>query len=295
MRILFIGTVDFSYAALSLLLENKYDVVGLVTKRKSGFNSDFSDLQPLAEKYGVPVVFREQNNDDEIETFIESKHPDVIYCLGWSHLLPSRILRIPRYGVVGFHPAALPDNKGRHPIIWALFLGLKNTASTFFFMDEGADSGDIILQENIVIDEDDTAATLYEKIQKKGLEQLMVLTEELEVNKGRIPARKQDSDSGNTWRKRGKCDGRIDFRMSTRAILNLVRALTHPYVGAHIDFMESEIKVWKAVREECDSINIEPGKILYVENGEIVVKTYDGAIRILEHEFDIMPKKGEYL
>ena len=167
MRILFIGTVDFSYAALSLLLENKYDVVGLVTKRKSGFNSDFSDLQPLAEKYGVPVVFREQNNDDEIETFIESKHPDVIYCLGWSHLLPSRILRIPRYGVVGFHPAALPDNKGRHPIIWALFLGLKNTASTFFFMDEGADSGDIILQENIVIDEDDTAATLYEKIQKK--------------------------------------------------------------------------------------------------------------------------------
>ena len=72
-----------------------------------------------------------KDNEAEQISFITEKSPDVIYCFGWSHILSKKILKLPPYGVVGFHPAELPNNRGRHPIVWALFLGLKKTASTF--------------------------------------------------------------------------------------------------------------------------------------------------------------------
>lgn len=294
MKILFIGTVEFSYKALQSLLENEFMVVGLITKSVSKFNADFHDLTPLANQYDIPVLYRTKDNQEELITFIKEKTPDVIYCFGWSHILPSSILKLPPYGVVGFHPAALPYNRGRHPIIWALFLGLKQTASTFFIMDEGADTGDIISQETIEINDDD-AASLYKKISEKALQQIITFSNELEEAKGSIKRIPQDVNEGNSWRKRGKGDGKIDFRMSTDAIVNLVRSLTHPYVGAHIETKSEDVIVWKAEKETTSFNNFEPGKILEIEENEIIVKTYDGAVRIVDHEFKILPLKGTYL
>jgi len=294
MKILFIGTVEFSYRALSSLLENDYDVVGLITKKVSKYNADFYDLTPLAEQYDVPLIYRNKDNEAELISFITEKSPDVIYCFGWSHILPNNILKLPSYGVVGFHPAELPNNRGRHPIIWALFLGLKQTASTFFIMDEGADTGDIISQEIIKI-ENDNAATTYNKIIDAAIKQILVFSKELQNNKGDIPRIIQDKDEGNSWRKREKDDGEIDFRMSSQAIVNLVKSLTKPYVGAHIEFDAEDVVVWKAIEEQTIHYNFEPGKVLDVEGNEIIVKTYDGAIRILEHEFNKLPVKGDYL
>ena len=148
-KILFIGTVEFSYKALSTLIENKFEIVGVLSKKESNFNSDYYDLTPLAKDNNIPIIYRTKDNKEEIISFIKSLNPDIIYCFGWSHILTKSILSIPKYGVIGFHPAELPNNRGRHPIIWALVLGLKQTASTFFVMDEGADTGDIISQEKI--------------------------------------------------------------------------------------------------------------------------------------------------
>ena len=106
---------------------------------------------------------------------------------------------------------------------------------------------------------------------------------------------KQNNDLSNTWRKREKTDGQIDFRMSSRAIYNLVRALTKPYVGAHIHYNEEDISVWKVKIVENNQINIESGKVLDSNEKAILVKTYDGAIKILQHEFKELPKIGEYL
>ena len=242
MKILFIGTVRFSYSALSTLIEKNYNIVGLITKKVSKFNADFYDLTPLAENHNIPVIFRTEDNKADLISFINKKSPDVIYCFGWSHILSKRILNLPPYGVVGFHPTELPNNRGRHPIIWALFLGLKQTASTFFIMDEGADTGDIISQEIIKI-ENDNAATLYKKIIDVALKQILFFSKNLEVNKGNIHRVIQDKNHGNSWRKRGKDDGKIDFRMSSKAIVNLVNSLTKPYVGAHIELDLEDIVV----------------------------------------------------
>ena len=95
MKILFIGTVEFSYRALTSLLKNDYDIVGLITKRASVFNADFYDLTPIAEEFNVPVVYRTKDNEAELISFIAEKSPDVIYCFGWSHILPKNILNLP--------------------------------------------------------------------------------------------------------------------------------------------------------------------------------------------------------
>ncbi|MAW84567.1 MAG: formyl transferase [Crocinitomicaceae bacterium] len=294
MKILFIGTVKFSYIALDSLLKNNYNVVGLITKKTSKFNADFYDLTPIAEEYNIPVIYRTKENEAELISFITEKSPDVIYCFGWSYILPNRILNLPHYGVVGFHPAELPNNRGRHPIIWALFLGLKQTASTFFIMDEGADTGDIISQEIIKI-ENDNAATLYDKIIDVAIKQILVFSEQFQNNEGNIQRTIQDKNEGNSWRKRQKSDGKIDFRMSSKAIVNLVNSLAKPYVGAHIELDAEDVVVWKVKEELISYSNFEPGKILDIEGNEIIVKTYDSAIRIREHEFNKLPKKGDYL
>ena len=293
-KILFIGTVEFSYKALSTLIENKFEIVGILSKKESNFNSDYYDLTPLAEDNNIPILYRTKDNKDEIISFIKSLNPDIIYCFGWSHILTKNILSIPRYGVIGFHPAELPNNRGRHPIIWALFLGLKQTASTFFIMDEGADTGDIISQEKIKII-DDNAYTLYNKIISVALKQIVTFTIELETKDVFLNKIKQDKTQGNSWRKRTKMDGKIDFRMTSNAILNLVNALSSPYVGAHVEFQNQDVKIWKVRDEKSNISNFEPGKVLEIIGNDIIVKTYDGSIRILDHEFKITPTKGEYL
>ena len=294
-KILFIGTVEFSYRALSTLIENKFNIVGVLTKSESNFNSDYYDLTPLAKANNIPIFYRTKDNQDEIISFINSKNPDIIYCFGWSHILPKNILSIPKHGVIGFHPAELPNNRGRHPIIWALFLGLKQTASTFFIMDEGADTGDIISQEKIKIIEDN-AFSLYNKIINVALKQIVSFSLELETKGAFLDKIKQDKTEGNSWRKRTKNDGKIDFRMTSRAILNLVNALSRPYVGAHIEFQEEEVKVWEVKEEEkINKLNHEPGKVLEIDGSDLIVKTYDGSIRITDHEFNHLPLKGEYL
>jgi len=293
-KILFIGTVEFSYRALSILIDNKFDVVGVLSKKGSNFNSDYCDLTPLAKANNIPILYRTEDNQDEIIDFINSKTPDVIYCFGWSHLLPKSILAIPKLGVIGFHPAELPSNRGRHPIIWALFLGLEQTASTFFIMDEGADTGDIISQVKIEISQDN-ASSLYNKIINVALKQIVSFTDELEL-KGEFSHRiKQDKNAGNSWRKRTKSDGKIDFRMNSKAIFNLVNSLSRPYVGAHIEFEGKEVKVWKVEEENINHLNHEPGKVLNIVGNDLIVKSYDGSIRITDHEFEHLPSIGQYL
>lgn len=296
LKILFIGAVDFSYSCLETLIQNHYQICGVITKEKSKFNSDFKDLTPLCQDNEIPFLYDSQSHSNKKIEFIKTHNPDVIYCFGWSYLLPKSVISIPKYGVIGFHPALLPNNRGRHPIIWALFLGLKKTGSTFFIMDEGTDTGDIISQREIEIDSFDDAGTLYDKIRNTAITQMLDFTNQLQTKSEFKKIIKQDKVEGNSWRKRGRIDGKIDFRMNTEAILNLIRALTKPYIGAHIEFNDQDIKIWsgKAVKKVY-SDNIEPGKILESKENKIIVKTYDSAIELSDHEFEVFPLKNQYL
>lgn len=297
MKILFIGTVDFSYSCLKHLIEHNFKICGVITKRQSTFNSDFKDLTPLCEENNIPYFFDEKTNEKTKEEFIITYNPDIIYCFGWSYLLPESILKAAKYGVIGFHPALLPNNRGRHPIIWALFLGLEKTGSTFFEMDEGADTGEIISQREIKITSQDNAASLYAKIKSVALQQVIQFSRRYEKDGNIAEKITQNKKIGNSWRKRGLVDGRIDFRMSTTAIYNLVRALTHPYVGAHIETEQGAIKVWEVSKSDMEyPINFEPGKVLEIlDKNKIVVKTYDGAIILKVHEFLEIPVINKYI
>lgn len=132
MDALFIGCVKSSEVFLRKLCELDINIVGVITKEYSQFNSDFVSLSFLSEEKGLDYIFTKNINDKDSVAYIKNKAPDIIFCLGWSQLIKQQILEIPRIGIVGFHPAALPNNRGRHPLIWALALGLQETASTFF-------------------------------------------------------------------------------------------------------------------------------------------------------------------
>jgi len=137
------------------------------------------------------------------------------------------------------------------------------------------------------------AQTLYDKFANIALLQIEEFLPQLE--KKTYQTIKQNDKASNTWRKRVKIDGQINFRMSSQAIYNLVRALSKPYVGAHINYKEKEIIVWKVKIIDYKQDNIESGKVLNVKKDKILVKTYDGAIEITHHEFKKLPNIGEYL
>lgn len=262
MRILFVGCVESSYILLQSLLEHKKEIVGVITKKEAGLNADYKDLSVLCLNYGIDYKYISNINDEEVIRYVREKNADIIYCFGWSQIIKKELLEITPMGVIGFHPAALPNNRGRHPIIWALALGLNETASTFFKMDEGADTGDIVSQVKIPICESDYAADLYENIMCAAKKQVLEFTENLENGSCRTISQKKQK--GNTWRKRGRRDGIIDWRMGSSAIYNLIRALSHPYIGAEFEYKEKYYKVWKSeiVKSDGKYQNIEPGRII---------------------------------
>jgi methionyl-tRNA formyltransferase len=293
MRILFIGTVEFSYKTLEKLISLDAEIVGVCTKEKSSFNSDFADLVPLCEKASVPCRFVDDINSSENIAWIGSLEPDIVFCFGWSSLIRNELLSLPKMGIVGYHPAALSQNRGRHPLIWAMVLGLKKSASTFFFMQEGADDGDILSQKEFDILYEDNAKSLYDKVSSIALKQIEEFLPQLQS--GNYKKIIQNHALANSWRKRSKADGIIDFRMSSRAIYNLVRALGEPYVGATLRYKDEEITIWQIEEVDCDLPNIEYGKVLANDGKTITIKTSDKAIRITDHEFKQLPQIGEYL
>lgn len=297
MNIVLIGCVEFSYMTLKHLLTLKdIKIVGIITRKESAFNADFHSLEPLAIEKEIPCFFAKGNDQNDMVEWLTKLKPDVVYCFGWSYLLKEEILKIPRLGVIGYHPAALPLNRGRHPIIWALALGLNETASTFFFMDEGADSGDILSQKKVQIAIDDDALSFYRKLTAVAIGQISDFTLQLAAND--FPKIHQDHSKANYWRKRTKSDGQIDWRMSSKSIYNLVRALARPYVGAHCISGTEEIKIWKTEIVDPqfpDLKNIEPGNVLQVDDQNIVVKCGEGVLKLIDHEFKTLPEKGCYL
>ena len=294
MRIVFVGAVEFSLHALQHLRVIGASVVGVCTLRQSALNADHVDLSDYCTQHGIPCIYTENIHASVSLEWVAACQPDVIFCFGWSRLLKKAVLELAPMGVVGFHPAALPKNRGRHPLTWALVLGLNETGSTFFFMDEGADSGDILSQRSIVIDSNDDARSLYDKVVTTALSQIGEFVPQLAARTySRIP---QDKTKSNYWRKRGQSDGLIDWRMSANSIHNLVRGLTHPYVGAEFHIDGRVCKVWKSRVVLENPANIEPGKVIgYDVVGNPIVKCGEQALCIIETDPEFTLASGKYL
>lgn len=297
LRVVLIGCVASTEVALNALLAMRSEdviLVGLMTMRKSTFNSDFVDVASVVKDLGTPILFCDDGLESDVQAdWIRSLAPDLIFVVGWSRLLKENILCIPSLGVIGFHPSALPLNRGRHPLVWALVLGLKETASSFFLMGTGADDGPIVSQYPISISDTDDAMELYSKVLR--LIPIQILEIVHSFKNGTLIPKVQDETASSYWRKRSPKDGLIDWRMSARSIYNLVRALSHPYPGAHFLHSGEVCKVWKCKIDMDVDPNAEPGKVLDVQNGDILVKTGDQAIWLTVYEITSIPVKGDYL
>jgi len=298
MKVGFIGCVESSLMAIKTLLKMKdygIEVVAVITKKQSSYNADYVNLSDVCEQYNIPCHFEDSKKKGESVKFMRSYQTDVIYCFGWSYLLANEFLTMAPKGAIGFHPAKLPQNRGRHPIIWTLALGLKVTASTFFRMEEGADTGPILSQIDIPVKPDDNAKDLYQNILDKAQLQIRQFTLDL-VNDVAIYI-EQEHGKATTWRKRSRKDGLIDWRMRAEDIYNLVRALSKPYPGAEFEYLGNLIPVWQStICIEQFPINIEPGYILEIMNSSILVKSGGNtAIWLLSVEMSPLPRSGEYL
>lgn len=293
MRIVFIGSVQFSLRALTQLSEMNANIVGVCTKKFSIFNADHADLSGFSNEKGIPWQYVDDINSASSINWIKELKPDIIFCFGWSNILNVELLGIPPLGVIGFHPTKLPKNRGRHPIIWALVLGLNETGSTFFFMDSGVDNGDIISQADIVIDRNDDAKSLYNKVTKTALNQIKDFVPRIES--GSLFRQKQDEALANVWRKREINDGLIDWRMSADTVHNLVKGLSNPYIGAHFVAEGKEIKVWKTMPIYDSPTNLEPGKVISIAEMGPIVKCGVGAICLLSTSPEFKIIEGTYL
>jgi methionyl-tRNA formyltransferase len=286
MRILFVGAVDFSYHCLKELIKLGGNVVAVLTlaKEDARLNSDYKDLSVICSRNGIRVYqIRKINEPTSIDLIISLK-PDIIFVFGWSQLISKEILSIPPLGCIGTHPALLPRNRGRHPLIWALVEGLSESGLTFFYICEGMDDGDILWQKSFSITAEDDASTLYDKVKRLASEAIEEFLPQLE--NGTAPRVVQDHGLATYWRKRGESDGQINWSDPSAKIHNLIRALTHPYVGAHTFHKSSRVTVWRArLGKELlshEAIELDPGTV--IERGDLYanVRTGDGYISILE-------------
>jgi len=301
LRILFVGNIKLSKIILSkiykLSKKNLNNKILVISSKRDKFKSDFSDLASFCQNNKIRIIKTDNINLQNNIKIIKKFKPDIGFCVGWSQLIHEKIIKIPNIGFVGYHPSLLPQNRGRHPLIWALVLGLKVTGSTFFLLKSKADAGDIISQKKIFIKKNDDANSLYKKMIEKTKTQIDFIFKNLHrFDDLKI---RQNLSQSNYWRKRNFEDGHIDWCQNAQYIINLTKALTYPYPGAHfthndMHYKVQEVKLVKMNKKEID--NIEPGKVLSVKNnGEFIIKCFDQCLVIKK----IYPKpkiiKGEYL
>jgi len=256
------------------------NVVGVVTVDAglANRNTDYCDVGDIAADTWIPVLRVRRIADESALNGIRAMRPDVILVLGFSQLLPLELLEIPPLGCVGSHPALLPRNRGRHPLIWALVEGLEKSGLTFFYLDEGADSGDILWQREFPIRVEDDAAALYDRIETLAVEGLREFVPQLAA--GTAPRTPQDHGKASYWRKRGEADGEIHWAARGMVSYNLIRALTRPYPGAHTWNGARRLIAWRASHPEIGPLEGIPGTILSVSSEGVRISTGDGAICI---------------
>lgn len=230
-RILFVSNVEYGFHALDELIKEGANIVGLITsepfyKDHSGYFS-FDDI---AEKKSIPLEKMMKDDPTITPSLVDKYSPDLIILMGWQKLIKKDVLYLPEFGCIGFHPTLLPKRRGKAPITWAIIDGLKESGVTLFFLDDGADSGDIIFQNKFIIDDEDKAIDLHYKVNdilRKFMKKLLPLLE-----KGDIPRRKQDHSEATYTEKRTPEMGEINWNKSAKEIYNFVRALSPPYPSA---------------------------------------------------------------
>lgn len=282
LKIIFISMNRFGQECLSEILENgvAVDYIFTINEDRAPRISDYTDFSRIASEHCIPLK-RVRNINDELD-FIRDLKPDLVFVLGWSQIIGKDLLLIPRLGCIGSHPALLPKNRGRAAIPWHFINKEQYGGITFFYLDEGCDSGDIIAQKRFLIEDSDNAGTYYGKICSLGRE---CIREQLaDILDGTVQRKKQDNELSTYLLIRGPEDSRIDFRKPSREIFNLIRAVAYMYPAAFAFYAGCKVLAHKSilVSGELYKYPALPGQILEIGEDCMRVKTGDGVIELME-------------
>jgi methionyl-tRNA formyltransferase len=293
MRIVFMGTPDFSVPTLESLIESKHEIVAVVTQpdkaKGRGGKMTFPPVKEAAIKAGLTVYQPERVRNEEFVETLRTLNPDVIIVIAFGQILPKSVIEMPKYGCINIHASLLPKYRGAAPIQWSIIDGEKETGVTIMAMDEGLDTGDILEVGIVKIAEDETGGGLFDKLSYAGGPLLLETLDKLENGTAtRIP---QDDSISTYAKKLDKQTGNIDFNMSAVAIERLVRGL-NPWPSAYTRLDGKTLKIWKAevVKEEAtqkkDLKEAKPGQIIAVSKDEIYVATGEGILSIKELQLE---------
>lgn len=300
MNIVFMGTPDFAEKSLEKIYNAGYNIIAVVTNpdrpKGRGMKQVASPVKEFALSKNIPVYqpLKVRGNDEFINQMKELK-PDVMCVVAYGKILPKEILDIPTQGAINVHGSLLPKYRGAAPIQWAVLNGDKTTGITTMYMDEGMDTGDMILKQEVEIGENETTGELWEKLADLGGK---LLVETLKQIENKTVKREKQGKEFTVAPMLNKDMAKIDWDNKTaREIKNLVRGL-NPIMGAYSMLNGKKIKIWKTDRisnlefmekytefkeYEQKFEDVTPGTIIYINKKDgVYVKAQDEVIILLE-------------
>ncbi len=300
MKIVFMGTPDFARDSLDAIYNAGHEIKAVVTVPDKPKGRGMKLIPCEVKEYAIEKKFtiyqpEKLRDNKEIVDTLKEINPDVICVVAYGKIIPKEILEIPKYGCVNVHPSLLPKYRGSAPIQWAILNGDKETGVSTMYLDEGMDSGDIILQTKVNIDKNETSGELWDRLSKIGAD---LLVETLEKIENKTAPRIKQGNKFTIAPMLEKSQAKIDWENKTaQEIKNLVRGL-NPIMGAYATLNQKKIKFWKVDTLSVDEFinkylefkeyeyrffEIEPGTVLYVDKKEaIYIMAKKGILKILE-------------
>lgn len=277
-RIIFMGTPDFALPALDMLYHDQYPILAVVTQPDRPSGRGQKEVAPpvklQAQKYGLPVLQPFKVKDPIfLETFYSLK-PDMIVVAAFGQILPKAIIDFPKMGCLNIHPSLLPKYRGAAPLNWSIIHGETKTGVTIMLMDEGMDSGDILMQEETRLGESETFGELHDRLAKQGADMLHKTIEQVAAGTARRQA--QDASAATFAPRLTKETGKINWSDNVCNIVNLIRGLS-PSPAAHTLMDGQTLKIFAAKAKPGD-VNLLPGAVGAVTATGLPVAASDGYV-----------------
>ena len=286
MRVIFMGTPDFAVETLEEIIAAGHEVVLVVSQPDKAVGRSkalkYTPVKACAIEHGIEVYQPERIRDTECVEHLKGYQPDIIIVEAFGQIIPKVILDMPKYGCINVHASLLPKYRGAAPIQWAVINGDKVTGVTTMRMDEGLDTGDMILKEEIELAEDETGGSLFDRLSKTGAA-LCVKTMEA-IENGTAVYTPQDSSLATHTAKIHKELGSIDWTKPAKEIECLIRGLD-PWPSAYTRLGDKTLKIWKA-KVLDENTKAAPGCLAKVTKNTIWVQTGEGVLSLLEVQLE---------
>ena len=282
MRIIFMGTPDFSVGTLEALVEAGHEVCLVVTQpdkpKGRGKEMQYTPVKEAALKHGIEVYQPRRIREAECVEKLRQYNADIMVVIAFGQIIPKEILEMVPYGCVNVHASLLPKYRGAAPIQWSIIDGEAVTGVTTMQMDEGLDTGDMLLKTEVPITAEETGESLHDKLAKAGA--ALCVETLAKLQEGSIIPEKQGESPTAYAKMLDKKLGNIDWTKSAVEIERLVRGL-NSWPSAYTYWNKKVVKIWKASVTDENS-NEQVGTVVKVEKDGFYVQTGNGLLKVLE-------------